>query len=452
MDTNQIDHDLTGFPQHQSNEEQTPGINLHSVMSDELKAVIDKPGLDQISTFDEFLNTLDENLKSLLSKKREQSERIFNNAIEGKIIEIPVLMYQGETPFIILNGVHTVFANPKQGKSVLLNTITAAALLENGAGTGNELLELKISEEYKRKIRVLIFDTEQGERKATQRLSIIFNAIGFNKETPPPMGTIEVISLRNEINKDRLIILENFLKAYSILYADSNFLVFLDTITDFTNNFNDLDETVLFWEKLLFMSESFRTTFINTMHKSKNGSSLGHMGTYAEKKSEVIWDMIKKRNPNGKGNPPTYELYVKDTRNFADSDEPIRMKYNSEIHLYRLVNEDEQTEIRQSESSISIIQQLFNSFEFSSFTVLTTDKTKGERTIINPKLIEIFGDLQRNTIDRRLNKLCESEPVKVESNLLRIQLHKKKIGNKNAFEIRESIFQSEVSGEQISNE
>lgn len=434
MDTVKINHDLTGFTV-----DQDRGDGSHS----HLQFTTVKPGLDQITTFEEYLETLEPALKTLLLKKIEQSKRIMQNALEGNIIEIPVLLYQGENPFIVLNGIHTVFANPKQGKSVLLNTIVANALTVPTRSP--DLLDIKINEVYKEKLRVIIFDTEQGENKTTQRTQIIYKSIGYTKDNPPPPGLIEIISLRNETNKERLQLLEVNLKRFSFRYPDSYFLVILDTITDFTVNFNDLDETVLFWEKLLSLSETLKATFINTMHKSKNGTSLGHMGTFAEKKSEVIFDLVKRRSPKGKGSPPTYELYTKDTRNFADSDEPIRMKYNTETDLYRLVSEEERTEIREAESDTAIIKQLFESVQFSSFTVTNQGERKGNKETINPGLIEIFGDLQKDTITRRLNKLCDSNPVKVDSNLLKIQLHKTKIGKKTAFVFKESLFQNEVS-------
>lgn len=437
MDTVKINHDLTGFAG-----DQHRGEGLHS----SIQLVTVKPGLDQVRTSGEYLETLDPARKALLLKKREQSKRIMQNALEGNIIEIPVLMYQGENPFIVLNGIHTVFANPKQGKSVLLNTIVANAL--TAPSRSPDLLDIRTNEAYKDKLKVIIFDTEQGEIKTTQRTQIINKSIGFTKDNPPPPGLIEMISLRNETNKDRLFLLEDTLKDYSVNYPDSYFLVILDTITDFTVNFNDLDETVLFWEKLLSLSETLKATFINTMHKSKNGSSLGHMGTFAEKKSEVIFDLVKRRSPKGKGSPPTYELYTKDTRNFADSDEPLRMKYNTETDLYRLVNEEERTEIREAESDTAIIKQLFESVQFSSFTVTIQGERKGNKETINPGLIEIFGDLQKDTITRRLNKLCDSNPVKTDSNLLKIQLHKTKIGKKTAFVFKESLFENEVSEEQ----
>lgn len=391
----------------------------------------------------EQTKTIEDPNKDYFDSLEAANERIKQAVIEGTSFEVPVLLYRNDEPFFNSNTINAVVAASGSLKSTFLNTIMAVML---NKGSGNyDFLGFTVNEEFGSKLRIFLFDTEQSENKVKQRVASIVKAAGFNNKDYP--GNLFVYPLSASSTKERILavtqILDRLFKSENNEFIN---IVIIDVVTDLTKDINDSKEAPDIVAQLQQLVNLKNVTLFVTIHKAKTtGTARGHIGTEVTNKSTTIL-VISRLNSSGtkktseaRGNT----IYKMQTEKYREGKEQssFEFTYNEENNLLRLATSEEKAELQLKEKDQ--MRLLYESFGFLKFTITTETKE------IEPKLIDIFGELKERSYNYSLVKLCDFDPVMIAENgvPILIKLQRGKIGKKTCYQIIETanIFDGETN-------
>lgn len=373
--------------------------------------------------------------KVLFDSLKVMNEQIKQAVIKGGSFEVPVLMYRNDEPFFNLNTINSIVAASGSLKSTFLNTVMAAMLNKNPSQY--DFLGFRINPDFTTKIRIILLDTEQSKNKVTERTATIVKAAGFYGEDYP--ANLIVYPLSANSTSERILTVTKLLDHIDNPEAkDNHTVICLDVVTDLTKDINDSKEAPDIVAQLQQLVNLKNVTLFVSIHKAKTtGTARGHIGTEITNKSTTILEISRlnssgtKKTNDAKGNP----IYKMQTGKYREGKEQnsFEFTYNEENHLLRLATSEEKAQLQLKEKDQ--MKLLFESFEFSKFTVTTNTKE------IEPKLIEIFGEKKERSYNYSLDLLCEFNPITIADNgtPISIKLQKGKIGKKICYQIIEAV-------------
>jgi len=220
---------------------------------------------------------------------------------------------QGEN--IGATGSLVIFSGlPKSGKSTFLTACLASAISRQPVFT-LELIPDKL------RPKIAIFDTESSESDFYKHIDRIKSISGINElpENIKPYNTrpddpamqIKLISEYLENNTDTSIL-------------------FIDTLLDLCNNFNDEVESkkLMSWIKKISFEKNI--IIISVLHTGKDGlQRLGHLGANADRAAQSVLQVRK-----DEGNFILESKFLRSSGGFL----PIEVKYNKDSNAYILEN------------------------------------------------------------------------------------------------------------------
>ncbi len=370
--------------------------------------------------------------QSLFETLRAANNRIKEAVISGKTIEVPVLMLRDGEPFFNINTINTVVAASGSLKSTFQNVLMACML--NKGSADYDFLNFTVHEEFRDKIKVFLFDTEQSETKVTQRVATITRGAGFKGDEYPSNFFVYPLSACS--TKDRIEAVTNCIDQLGNAEGKGTHnIIFVDVVTDLTKDINDSKEAPDIVAQLQQLVNLKNVTLFVSIHKAKTtGIARGHIGTEITNKSTTILIITRMNSATKKDTAgESLPIYRMQTDKYREGKEQssFEFTYNEANNLLRLPTSQEKENIHLQEKDQ--IKYLYAAFGLNKFTVTNSAKE------IEPKLIEIFGEKKERSYNYSLDRLCEFGTVNTtDKNIpIAIQLQKTKIGRKTAYEFIE---------------
>lgn len=187
---------------------------------------------------------------------------------------IPVLM-QGDKLVISRGNLSVIAGAPKSRKSMFV-----AALIASFFGIDTFGLIGCISGGI-----CLLFDTESSQSHTLKQLKRIYTLLGWTKTNP----NLIVFHLRECSIEERIGIIQQAIEFYKPDWC------IIDGLLDLVSSANDDTETNLLILELMRITSVYDCHITNILHtgKSNGGQMLGWLGSYAQRKAETVFQLVK---------------------------------------------------------------------------------------------------------------------------------------------------------------
>ena len=234
----------------------------------------------------------------------------------------PLLSRNGE-PVIFPNTVNVIQGKTGCHKSRLAQQISAELISTEPFDFG-EFLDFKVNKEAFPNLTVIYIDTERDMRyQFAQAITQIVEMAGYSPEAPP-------LSIRyTSVRQVGRLIRSNAVMAYIAQLRkeiEGHLFVVIDVITDFGDDFNDLQETYKFMDFLNSTSDQHDVTFLAVIHENPgNSKARGHLGTELVNKATTVFQIGHYGTVN---EVSVYRIDFKKTRATRHY-EPLYVKYDT---------------------------------------------------------------------------------------------------------------------------
>ena len=193
----------------------------------------------------------------------------------SEIVEpVPILM-QGDKLIISRGNLSVISGAPKSRKSMFVAALVASFF-------GNSTFELTTCVN---KGKCLLFDTESSESHTLKQIKRIYKLLGWTKSNP----NLTVFHLRECSIEERIGIIKQAIDFYKPDWA------IVDGLLDLTNSANDDTESNMLILELMRITSIYDCHITSILHtgKSNGGQMLGFLGSYAQRKAETVFQLIK---------------------------------------------------------------------------------------------------------------------------------------------------------------
>lgn len=215
----------------------------------------------------------DFSVKAPEAKKYDLSKYILNYSSE--IIEpVPVLM-QGDKLVISRGNLSVIAGAPKSRKSMFVAAMIASFF-------GNDTFGLTSCIKGG---KCLLFDTESSESHTLKQLKRIYKLLDWDK----PNSNLIVFHLRECSIDDRIEIIKQAIDFYKPDWC------VVDGLLDLVSSPNDDTATNLLILELMRITSVYDCHLTNILHtgKSNGGQMVGWLGSYAQRKAETVFQLVK---------------------------------------------------------------------------------------------------------------------------------------------------------------
>jgi len=185
------------------------------------------------------------------------------------------ILSQGETLLMSRGNISTIKGVAKSRKTFFVNILVSSFL---GLKTFDLISGSKDG-------IVLIIDSEQAVAHAYKSFKRVYNLMRWFNDN----DRIKFIPLREKELEERVEIMKQAIEFYKPS------LVVLDGLIDFVNDSNDNVESREFIQTLMTLSSHYNLHVISVLHagKSNGGQMLGFLGSYSQRKSETVFEVVK---------------------------------------------------------------------------------------------------------------------------------------------------------------
>jgi len=207
------------------------------------------------------------------TKKYDLTKYILDYSSE--IVEpIPILI-QGDKLVISRGNLSVISGAPKSRKSMFVASLVASFFGNSTFGLTTCVVDGKC----------LLFDTESSESHTLKQIKRVYKLLGWSKAN----ANLTVFHLRECTIEERIGIIKQSIEFYKPDWA------VIDGLLDLTNSANDDTETNLLILELMRITSVFDCHITNILHtgKSNGGQMLGFLGSYAQRKAETVFQLIK---------------------------------------------------------------------------------------------------------------------------------------------------------------
>jgi AAA domain len=220
-------------------------------------------------------------------------------------------------------NVVTVIGPPKIGKSTFVAAMSASLL------AGHSIFGMQLMR-HKGKETICVFDTEQSGYDISKHLSWIKKLSKVNKTIGLDIFTQKEI-FYDEIILDIICYLDN---------TPSCGIIVIDGLIDMVASMNDDREAQILMRKLLIWGKKYDILIICILHtgKGKELNSLGHLGSFCDRKSQSVL-LVEKNEDN------TRSLKCKFTRASPEIFDDVIIKYNKETKAFYCVSDIEKLKL-----------------------------------------------------------------------------------------------------------
>jgi len=193
----------------------------------------------------------------------------------SEIVEpVPILM-QGDKLVISRGNLSVIAGAPKSRKSMFVAALVASFF-------GNVTFGLTTCVSVG---KCLLFDTESSESHTLKQIKRIYKLLGWTKSNP----NLIVFHLRECSIGERIGIIKQAIDLYRPDWA------IIDGLLDLTNSANDDTESNMLILELMRITSIYDCHITSILHtgKSNGGQMLGFLGSYAQRKAETVFQLIK---------------------------------------------------------------------------------------------------------------------------------------------------------------
>ena len=206
-------------------------------------------------------------------KKYDLTKYILDFSTE--IVEpVPVLM-QGDKLVISRGNISVISGAPKSRKSMFVAALVASYFGNNTFGLTGCIKSGKC----------LLFDTESSESHTLKQIKRIYKLLGWTKTNPD----LIVFHLRECSIEERIGIIKQAIDIYRPDWA------IIDGLLDLINSANDDTESNMLILELMRITSVYDCHITSILHtgKSNAGNMVGFLGSYAQRKAETVFQLIK---------------------------------------------------------------------------------------------------------------------------------------------------------------
>ena len=201
-----------------------------------------------------------------------------SNYILDYFMEIPdpvPIIKQGNTLVLSRGNLSVIAGAPKTRKSMFAAALVASFFGNNTFGLTGCVNGGKC----------LLFDTESSQSHTMKQMKRIYSLLGWEK----PNSNLVVFHLRECSIEDRIEIIKQSIDFYKPDW------VIVDGLLDLVNSANDDTETNLLILELMRITSVYDCHLTNILHtgKSNGGQMLGWLGSYAQRKAETVFQLVK---------------------------------------------------------------------------------------------------------------------------------------------------------------
>lgn len=211
--------------------------------------------------------------KTSVSPKYNLTKYILDYSSE--IVEpIPIIM-QNDKLVISRGNLSIIAGAPKSRKSMFV-----AAMVASFFGNCTFGLTTHISNG-----KCLIFDTESSESHTLKQIKRIYKLLDWTKSN----ANLIVFHLRECSIEERIGIIKQAIDFYRPDWA------VIDGLLDLTNSANDDTESNMLILELMRITSMYDCHLTSILHtgKSNGGQMLGFLGSYAQRKAETVFQLLK---------------------------------------------------------------------------------------------------------------------------------------------------------------
>jgi hypothetical protein len=239
----------------------------------------------------------------------------------------PNIEYPQDKVYLTIGGqtvgtsgnVVTIIGPPKIGKSTFVAAMSASFICMQSV-FGMQLMR------HKGKDKMCVFDTEQSGYDISKHLQWI-KKLSKMKHT---VG-LDVFSLKEDFYDEILKII--------VYYLDTTpdcGIVVIDGLIDMVASMNDDREAQTLMRKILIWGKKYDVLIICILHtgKGKELNSLGHLGSFCDRKSQSVL-LVEKNQDNSRS------LKCKFTRASPEIFDDIIIKYNTETKSFYCISDIE---------------------------------------------------------------------------------------------------------------
>lgn len=229
-------------------------------------------------------------------------------------------------------NVVTIIGPPKIGKSSFLSAMIASFFMNTPVYT-MQLLK------HRNKDKIAVFDTEQSGFDISKHLGYIKKLC--KKKTIP---NFDLFSLREDFSAEIIKLISCYLEEN----PDCGIII-LDGLIDMVIDINNVVEAQYVMRLILKWASKFDVLFICIFHtgKGKELNSLGHLGSFCDRKSQSILQVEK--NKDG-----SRSLKCKFTRASPEEFEDVTVMYNKVTKSFYCIGEIDKIGILKNDEATNV--------------------------------------------------------------------------------------------------
>ncbi len=185
------------------------------------------------------------------------------------------ILKQGDTLIMSRGNISTIKGVAKSRKTFYVNILTASFLGCSDFGLSTGVKNGK----------VLIIDSEMSKSHSYKSFKRVYSLLGWLNDNEQ----IVFLPLREFELSERVEIMKQAIEKYKPDF------VILDGLLDFVNDSNDNVECREFIQTLSYLSSKYNLHITSVLHagKSNGGQMLGFLGSYSQRKSETVFEVVK---------------------------------------------------------------------------------------------------------------------------------------------------------------
>lgn len=207
------------------------------------------------------------------TKKHDLSKYILEITMD--IPEPVPIIKQGETIVLSRGNLSVIAGAPKSRKSMFVAALVASFFGNNTFGLTGCVEGGKC----------LLWDTESSESHTMKQIKRIYKLLGWTEPNP----NLIVFHLRECSIDERIEIIKQAIDLYKPDWC------IVDGLLDLVNSANDDTETNLLILELMKITSVYNCHLTSILHtgKSNGGQMLGWLGSYAQRKAETVFQLVK---------------------------------------------------------------------------------------------------------------------------------------------------------------
>lgn len=237
-------------------------------------------------------NEFEKHLEEQFSTAKMDAEKIWELVTEDLQEPEALLNYQGN-PLVFKNAMIMI-----QGKTGSHKSRLASAFASVLISSVPDLNLLGFSKASQSPITVIYIDTE---RNINYQLPIAIRQILFDTglDIETLKDKFKILPLMNVLRSVRTEIMGKQFKEVNKTGKKGHYVIFLDIVSDFVSDFNNVQDTFKLTDVLNGATNLFDITFIVVLHENPGAEKArGHLGTELSNKSSTVFQISETETPD----------------------------------------------------------------------------------------------------------------------------------------------------------